>query len=469
MRLKRIHVGKYKNLIDFDCTFSGSNIAAFIGNNGSGKSNLLETITRAFSNAQNIVCDKPLPLVYPGENPDLQECVIEYCVENMNYTLKYNCGMGEINFDVNTDSLPEIRETVEIWQNDKKLSKNEFSKALPDTVLIYYAGETQRQKGIAETTYDIFYEGKLKRAKTSDLPGLRFIDCYNVDDLTLLLVAASAYRGEYYQEILELLNCEEISPKFSLILKRPSNGKGNADTYWGATGFVKSFLNELRKFVSGTRDLGNQYFMFFDSSNLLKKTSENELDLFAKLKVLKHYGYLDHIGIEFKKKDEANFSSLRLSEGEKQLILLYLLTVFTSQSNCLYVFDEFDAYLHLNWQRQMSQMLNDVQVNGHIIFTTHSPATISNMKRKNVFIMENGKVYSARSDTFNRSLDEIMEEQMLVSMRPKVFTDLEKEFRNAVIHNHKDIAIAKLEQIREIVGDDDPFFITASMALKRME
>lgn len=469
MRIQRVSIKEFKNLRDFDCTFSRSNIAAFIGNNGSGKSNLLEAITRAFSNAQNIVCDKPLPLVYPGEKTDLQDCVIEYSVENINYTLKYNFGIEETNSDTDIDALSERRETVEIWHNDQKLSKNEFSKALPETVLIYYAGETQRQKGIAETTYDMFYEGKLKRAQTSDLPSLRFIDCYNVDDLTLLLVVASAYKGEYYQEILELLDCEEILPKFSLILKIPSNGKGNADTYWGATGFVKSFLDDLRKFLSGTRDLETQYFMFFNEPNFLTNVSQNELDLFAKFKVLKHYGYLDHIGIEFKKKDGAHFSSLRLSEGEKQLVLLYLLTAFTTQSNCLYIFDEFDAYLHLNWQRQMSKMLNDVQVNGHIIFTTHSPATISNMKRQNVFIMENGKVCSARSDTFNRSLDEIMEEQMLVTMRPKIFTDLEKEFRNAVIHNQKDVAIAKLEQIREIVGDDDPFFITASMALRRME
>ena len=86
-----------------------------------------------------------------------------------------------------------------------------------------------------------------------------------------------------------------------------------------------------------------------------------------------------------------------------------------------------------------------------------------------IAIMDNGKICSARSETFNRSLDEIMEEQMLVSMRPKVFTDLEREFRNAVMHNRKDLAQAKLEQIREIVGDDDPFFITASMALRRMK
>lgn len=40
MRIKRVKIKQYKNLKDFDCVFSDSNISAFIGNNGSGKSNL---------------------------------------------------------------------------------------------------------------------------------------------------------------------------------------------------------------------------------------------------------------------------------------------------------------------------------------------------------------------------------------------------------------------------------------------
>ena len=94
MRIQRVSIKEFKNLKGFDCIFSGSNTAVFIGSNGSGKSNLLEVITRAFSNAQNVACSKPLPLISPKERPDLQDCVIEYSVADTNYTLKYNCDMG---------------------------------------------------------------------------------------------------------------------------------------------------------------------------------------------------------------------------------------------------------------------------------------------------------------------------------------------------------------------------------------
>lgn len=52
MRIKTVSIERYKNLHDFECEFSDSNISAFIGNNGSGKSNLLEVIANAFSNAK---------------------------------------------------------------------------------------------------------------------------------------------------------------------------------------------------------------------------------------------------------------------------------------------------------------------------------------------------------------------------------------------------------------------------------
>ena len=160
---------------------------------------------------------------------------------------------------------------------------------------------------------------------------------------------------------------------------------------------------------------------------------------------------------------------MRLSEGEKQVGLLMLTSTFTADHECLYLFDEFDAYLHLSWQRMFAQMLSELNIKGHILFTSHSPASISKMRRQNVYIMESGKCILARSDTYNRAIDEIIEEQMEVSLRPKEYTDLVNEFRSAVMHNNKSVAIAKLEQIKEVIGEDDPFFITARIALERME
>lgn len=449
MKLKQISIQKYKNLVDFKCEFSDSNISAFIGNNGSGKSNLLEAITEVFSYAKKKCEDKLYSIIVP---PEIYGCEIEYEKDGIFYTLKYN------------------HSEVSLYCGDKSLSKREMNDALPDNILIYYAGETVRQARTAAETFDEKYNYRLKNSDNNSFPGYKYIDYYSVDDLGLLMLTAAVYKGDYYEKLLTLLKCNEILPEINIMLQNPKGkNQADADTYWGAKGFVLSFLDTLRKYVSSTQNLLAYYSMNFKEIESFAKTSKNESEFFAKLKALKNAKYLHWIMLELLREDGEKFTFDMLSEGEKQLALLYLLTTFTAEDNCLYIFDEFDAYLHLNWQRNFASVITNLNINGHIIFTTHSPATISNIKRQNVFIMNNGKVQPARSDTFNRSLDEIMEEQMLVTMRPKIFTDLEIEFRNAIIHNNKDVAWAKLEQIREIVGDDDPFFITASMALRRME
>ena len=449
MKLKRIVIQKYKNLEDFKCEFSDSNISAFIGNNGSGKSNLLEVITEVFSYAKKKCEDNLYKTIIP---PEIYGCEIEYEKDGIFYILKYN--------------HPE----VSLYCGDKSLPKREMNNALPDNILIYYAGETVRQARTAAETFDGRYNYLLKNSDNNSFPGYKYIDYYSVADLGILLLTAAVYKGDYYEKLLTLLKCNEILPEINIMLQNPKGkNQADADTYWGAKGFVQSFLDTLRKYVSKTENLLAYYSMHFNEIESFAMTSKNESEFFAKLKALKNANYLHWIMLELRRDNGEKFTFDMLSEGEKQLALLYLLTAFTAEDNCLYIFDEFDAYLHLNWQRLFSQMLNETQVNGHIIFTTHSPASISKIQRSNVYKMANGKVSKPLSDTFNRSLDEVIEEQFGVSLRPPEYTELVQEFRNAIMHGRKDIALAKLEQIKEVVGEHDPFFITASIALERME
>lgn len=448
MRLLRVTIKKYKNLEDFDCVFPDSNIAAFIGNNGSGKSNLLEAITEAFSYAKNRTTDKA-PWIVP--TPDLKECKIQYEYDHQVYLLECDGADISISFD------------------GKRLNKSGMEAVLPETIMLYYAGETRRQSIKAQRTFDDAYIRKLKATSNDTFPGFKYLDYYSLQDLPLLLITAYAYQGEYYNKLLSLLNCKNIQPQVSFLLRNPTRSKGSADTYWNARGFVKSFLDECRKFVSSTADQEDHYLMMFDDIGPINTLASNESELFAKLKAIQNAGYLQRVLLSFTHNNGSEVPFDELSEGEKQLSLLLLLTSFTANSNVLYLFDEFDAYMHLNWQKAFGKMLTEIDVNGYILFTSHSPATISGMQKKNVFIMTEGKASSAPSETYNRSLDEIMEEHMLVSMRPKEYIDLEQEFRNAVIHGRKDFAEEALIKIREIVGENDPFFITARIVLNRME
>ena len=447
MRIKKIAVKKFKNLVDFECEFSESNISAFIGINGAGKSNILELITEVFSEAKNATY-KTYAAV--GE-PDILGCVIDYEYNGSDYTLNYD------KFDVS------------INHNKEKLSKKDMNAVLPDTIMLYYAGETDRQTERANATIDERYDNALKNSKGTEFPGFKYLDCYSTEDLGLLLLVAAIYKGDYYQKLLQLLDCSEISTKTNLIISSPQKrSKGYADTYWGAKGFVKIFLDELKKFATKTRDLEENYVMVFENISLWKETSENEASLFTKLKALKNAGYVNFFNATLKQNDGNEITHEYLSEGEKQLALLYLLTSFTANNSCLYLFDEFDSYLHLNWQRSVSKMLNDINVNGHIIFTTHSPATISQIKSDDLYILKKGKIVYPSSETYNRALDDIMLEQMEVSLRPREVEELYDKFKQSIADKNKEQADHWKQELMKLLDENDPLWGDVKINLRRI-
>lgn len=448
MRIRKISIEKYKNLVNFECEFSDSNISAFIGNNGSGKSNLLEVITEVFSYAKKHCEDNLYSIIV---SPEIYGCEIEYEKGGVFYVLKYT------------------KATVSMYREGKPLLKADMNAALPDNIMLYYAGETMRQARTAAETFDGKYNYRLKNSKNDSFPGYKYIDYYSVDDLALLLLTAAVYKGAYYEKLLRLLRCEMILPEINIMLQNPKGKKqANADTYWGAQGFVQSFLDTLRKYVSSTENLLSYYSMHFLDIEPFKNAAKNESEFLAKLKAIKNAGYLHWIRLELRGHEGENFSFDMLSEGEKQLSLLFLLTTFTAKDNCLYIFDEFDAYLHLNWQRQISKMLNDVSVNGHVFFTTHSAGTISQIRSEELFVMKEGQVIYPESEIFNRALDEIMYEHMGITMRDPHVEALYDEFKQSVADGNKQKAEFVMAKLMEILDKEDPIFIKMRLVLRRI-
>ena len=450
MKIRHISIKKYKNLKDFDCEFSDSNISAFIGNNGSGKSNLLEAITTIFSFAKSVIEKNNPRLVV---TPDVEDYVIEYENEGLDYTLEGS------------------RSDFNIYQKGKLL-RSQLSKelALPETIMLYYAGETTRQYDTAKRSFDEAYDNKLKKADNKGFSGFKYLDYYSTSDLNLLLITAAVFQGEYYEKLLNLINCSGISLKTTFSLKNPSKNRSekSADSYWGARGFVKSFLDETRRFVTATADLSDLYIMSFRDISPIKELCLNEADMFAKLKALKNAGYLDALPVMLRGIDGEEFSYDELSEGEKQLSLLLLLTTFTANLNCFYLFDEFDAYLHPGWQRIFSELLSDIEINGQVILTTHSPLTLGKMKKESIRILKNGEVYTPSVDTYNRDITEVLEEIMDVGKRPAEVEIVIRKFRNAAVHGKKDDVQESLKDLEKLLSPEDPFWVTAEHMLARL-
>jgi predicted ATPase len=96
--------------------------------------------------------------------------------------------------------------------------------------------------------------------------------------------------------------------------------------------------------------------------------------------------------LEFRLKDK-NSSGRKLplfslSSGEKQLVILFTETLLQRNEPFLFIADEPELSLHIEWQRMIIETLRGLNPNAQIIVATHSPE-IAGKWKSNVVNMEN--------------------------------------------------------------------------------
>ena len=69
-------------------------------------------------------------------------------------------------------------------------------------------------------------------------------------------------------------------------------------------------------------------------------------------------------------------SPYQLSSGEKQILAILLMVLVEDQQPYVLFMDEPEASLHVDWQKQMIDLILELNPNVQIILTTHSPAVI---------------------------------------------------------------------------------------------
>ncbi|WP_430614460.1 AAA family ATPase [Flavobacterium sp. JP2137] len=87
----------------------------------------------------------------------------------------------------------------------------------------------------------------------------------------------------------------------------------------------------------------------------------------------------------FKEQDEIDMS--QLSSGEKQLIILLTETLLQKETETIFIADEPELSLHIEWQRKVISSISQLNPNSQIIVATHSPEIVGKYKN-NMINME---------------------------------------------------------------------------------
>ncbi|MFH1914421.1 MAG: AAA family ATPase [Pseudomonadota bacterium] len=369
MRLKSVHIEKYKNLNDFTLSFDGDSfIDVFVGKNGTGKSNLFEALIEIF---RHIV-----------------ESRSQIAETDLSYRIQYEID-GE---------LTEIAwngSTLSINGAERKTTR---SATLPDNVLIYYSGHNDTV-GELVGKYEEKFRDKIKDA---DFDESRFFVGIGAEykELLIAMLLLQPEANTARQYICQKLGVQAVAQEMRLVLERPTYARGKTqfdiedrdnDRYWKPKGIAKDFLERLSKCISlgsgspirseGYFPTEDRYIHYFDISKIQQEFSDiSAQDLFRQFDNLKTLGFLAEISIPLTLAGGVNANISHFSDGQFQSIYIYSIVEMYKDRNCITLLDEPDSFLHPEWQfdflKQVFEITDTAAKNNHVLMSSHSAVTL---------------------------------------------------------------------------------------------
>ncbi|WP_372879105.1 AAA family ATPase [Spongiibacter marinus] len=457
MQLRYLAIPQFRNLRNLELNFaselepvSGSPAGAagntpakrirshaLIGQNGTGKSNLIEALITLF---RDVDLDREAAF---------------------DYTLEYEI-RGHI-VRIEADTAKQKRPYV--WVNGKSESQGYLLKnreLLPSHIFAYYSGRNERIEQLfqehqrrfnlrQEITADEVLpeyllenftasesdiraiedakrrrEAKLKQAGDDRLRRLFY--CRGGHS-QLVLLACLLSDDPVFKKVLNNLHIESLESAL-FVLKEPHRLRekrrgGKFDEmeinegdprFWYARGNVVSeFLDKLWQVAwapieqeaskqidfRGRSEKQKQLYLYVPNKDKLKELGElvGGPDSFFRYAEGAYIGDLiDEVRITVKKRDEhgGKVSFTQLSEGELQMLTVLGLMRITREDHCLFLLDEPDTHLNPIWKLRYFDDIEGVlssekdslaQGESQILITTHDPMMVGSLKREQVHIL----------------------------------------------------------------------------------
>ncbi len=440
MRIQKLQLKNFRCFETLDITFPNSNLAIFIGLNGSGKTAIFNAIESSFANFPEIIV--------PRLTSDFDEKKFkELTQEEINETR-----LGEIKFSAEDISINASETSIEscLKNEDKMVSwKTVYAKNNPQSCAISITHQSnftdKNQTHLFNRFICIAYDAVKTKA-----------NIHTIDWRGSYYSTFDKFKGWFIEEENienELINDKKdfsfTNPKLNVIRKA-----------------MHLFLNELLN--ANFHDLKVKRIYHATES---MGTYEEEIKKYESFLTIKH--------------DDKVLKLTQLSAGQRILLDLvgdisyrlvisnrdlkenhdYSNTVLVSTG--IVLIDEIDLHLHPQWQREVLPALQKTFPNIQFIVTTHSPLVLSKIDKDNIFILKNNKLYQPSSNSIGRDSSDILEEIMDISPRPKEIEDLSKSYFSLINKNLFDEANKVRQQLSEKLDPQDPIFIRADAVITR--
>ena len=365
MKLKKIEIGQdglngYKNLIDFKLDFrTQEGLTILIGNNGSGKSNLLEAISLIF---------------YKLYSDDLDNIGFKFLIEyeRNNKDFRIHNLRGELKFFIDNNNIEKPNFYT---------SLNDYA---PDKIFTIYSGEELRLwEECYFQPYDEYYKKVIRNEASLNALKMNYINKYFWSIAILLLYIKDETK------ISTILNGAKIDD-IKIDLNLTNLNKYHNDSENNVTRFLNALKIKLDNDgkVSFDDFLTIKYQNEFNEETEVTTLSENLYYIFlvALLPKEDDFKTLNKIDIKL----DNNLTIKEFSEGQKKEILITFITEVLASQNSLFLLDEPDSHIHPIKKMNLINILKNSDTQS-IIMTTHSPTLIKDVETKYLVLMQDGK------------------------------------------------------------------------------
>lgn len=466
MRLKSLYIEEYKILQDFSIDFS-SNLSVLIGENGSGKSSIIECLAYIFGHLHK----------YFVLNDKTSEFIDGY---KINYTIN---GLDVYIESHYKDSKSNTFDPV-IKINGVKISMSKLRETYPDfaflpsKVILSYSGITERLALLSDHFEQKFIRKIIRQNNPYSLKPLILPEdnpfiYIKKEYVAFIILALFVLNTDEANNLISLLGIDINDCTTTITLKKPSWAKNskeenNQDMIWGMSGKIaRDLLNGLNQIAEnknkeGEKEPDKLKYELYGSPNIKDlfadyyELSPSQVVLF--LNTLLCDELLASVDITWNK----GFSLDKLSEGEKQLILSVGLSLVLNQSNILFLLDEPDVSLHPKWQQDfITNFTKGLNNESMAIISTHNPILIGNSNRTGIHIIEAGNEKRNEYYSHGRDINSLLYDYFGVKERNEFGEKLIGTFYDAMTRKDYDNAERILKELHNEFGNGDLTVIKA--------
>jgi ABC-type cobalamin/Fe3+-siderophores transport system ATPase subunit len=405
MRLDRVYIDGFKNLKAVEINFDERRLTTVvIGQNGAGKSNLIEAIADIFRFAD-----------------------LNRSEPSFKYELDYRIGS-------HTVRLTNRGTTPEILVDGASLSRAAFDRrkeeVFPDLIFGYYSGGSRRLESLFDAHQRRYYDdikiNDNKEECAAALVNRRLFYCRPIHGVFALL-SFFAFPDRKVSDLMRSpLGVTGFHSALALFREPWFSKSGRnkkqaiARDLWGAGGPAGTGARAMReaafhplvledKTLDDYRDKGgkeSQFAVFLKDRESLRKFAEtfaDDKEMFYALEAIDISDLFRSMLVWVTRTNDTSgdVSFADLSDGERQLLMVLGLIRVSRGRRSLFLLDEPDTHLNPVWQhtylgliREWTGLLAE-EKNCHIVMTSHNPLTIAALEKQEVRVMftdERGQV-----------------------------------------------------------------------------